>query len=216
MRPRATTSTDQGTGTGDSARASSEEHIDGDVAMGRDSADDNSAGHPNPSGSDSRRRITAKREPRGVRVEQSSTTEQTVPRRLFGKTTRQGHAVAVATQEALDGSREKTMRIANVENNALSWVSISSGGALDRTHCDLSARAARGEMKHIIGSSEPDVIIGSDKDRHRVCRKKNKDHMEFLCDLYEAHVARGRYFVHELTSEVNSGMRCVAKIMATP
>ena len=41
-----------------------------------------------------------------------------VPRRLFGKTTPQGHAVAVTTQEALDGSREKTMTIANVENNA--------------------------------------------------------------------------------------------------
>ena len=37
-----------------------------------------------------------------------------------------------------------------------------------------------------------------------------------LCELYEAQVARGRYFVHELTSEVNSGMKCVAKIMAMP
>ena len=69
-------------------------------------------------------------------------------------------------------------------------------------------------MRHIIGSSEPQVIIGSDKDRIRECRKKDKDHIEFLCELYEAQVARGRYFVHELTSEVNSGMRCVAKIMA--
>ena len=38
--------------------------------------------------------------------------------------------------------------------------------------------------------------------------------MEFLCELYEAQAARGRYFVHELTSEVNSRMRCVAKIMS--
>ena len=38
--------------------------------------------------------------------------------------------------------------------------------------------------------------------------------MEFLCDLYEAQAARGRYFVHELTSEMNSRMKCVAKIMA--
>ena len=76
--------TDQGTGTSDAARANSEEHIDGDVAMGGDSADDNSARQPTPSGSDSRRRITAKRETREVRVEQSSTTEQHVPRRLFG------------------------------------------------------------------------------------------------------------------------------------
>ena len=62
--------------------------------------------------------------------------------------TSQGHADAVTTQETLDGSREKTMRIANVENNALNWVSISSGGALDMTHCDFSARAARDEMRH--------------------------------------------------------------------
>ena len=117
-----------------------------------------------PSGSDSRRRITAKREPREVRVEQPDTTEQHVPRRLFGKTTPQGHAVAVTTQEALDGSRGETMRIANAENNAVNWVSIS---------------------RHIIGSSEPDVIIGSDKDRNRGCRKKDKDHIEFLCELYE-------------------------------
>ena len=128
---------------------------------GGDSADDNSAGHPNPSGSDSRRRITAKREPREVRVDQSCTTEQHVPRSLSGKTTPQGHAVAVTTQEALDGSREQTMRIANVENKALNWVSISSGGALVMTHCDFSARAARDEMRYFIGSSEPDARIGT-------------------------------------------------------
>ena len=29
-------------------------------------------------------------------------------------------------------------------------------------------------------------------------------------------LARGRYFVHELTSEVNSRMKCVTKIMAMP
>ena len=106
----------------------------------------------------------------------------------------------MTTQEALDGSREKTMRIANVDNNSLNWVSISSGGALDMTHCDFSARAARDKMRHIIGSSEPDVIIGSDKDRNLGCRKKDKDHIVFLCELYEAQVAPGRYFVHELTT----------------
>ena len=112
----------------------------------------------NPSGSDSKRRITAKRDTREVRVEQSSTTEQHVPRRLLGKTAPQGRAVAVTTQEALDGSREKTMRV---------------GGALDMTHCDFIARAARDELRHITGS-EPDVIIGSDKDRNRGCREKDK------------------------------------------
>ena len=75
------------------------------------------------------------------------------------------------------GSRVKTVRIANVENNALNFVSISSGGALDTTHCDFSARAAWDEMRHIIASSEADVIIGSDKDRNRGCRKKDKDHI---------------------------------------
>ena len=146
------------------------------MAMEWDSGDGSSAGQPSPSGSDSRRRITAKCEPREVRVEQPSTTEQHVPRRLFGKTTPQGHAVAVTTQEALDGSREKTMRIANVKNSALHWVSISSAGALDMTHCDFSVKPARDEMRHTIGSSEPDVI-GSDRDQNRRCRKKDKDHM---------------------------------------
>ena len=40
--------------------------------------------------------------------------------------------------------------------------------------------------------------------------------MEFLCEMHEAQVARGRYFVHELTSEVDSRMKCVMKIMAMP
>ena len=70
------------------------------------------------------------------------------------------------------------MRIANVENSALNWVSISSAGALDLTHCDFSVKSARDEMRHIIGSSEPDVIIGSDRDQNRECRKKDKDHID--------------------------------------
>ena len=45
-------------------RASSSEDIGGDVAMREDSVDENSARHPSSSGSDSRRRITTKREPR--------------------------------------------------------------------------------------------------------------------------------------------------------
>ena len=104
------------------------------------------------------------------------------------------------------------MRIANVENKTLNWVSISSARALDMTHCNFSVRSARDEMRLVIGSSESDVIIGSDKDQNRECRKKDKD-MEFLCELYEASAARNRHFVHELTSEVNSRMQCVAKIM---
>ena len=75
--------------------------------------------------------------------------------------------MAVTTQEALDGSCEKTMRIANVENSALNWVSISSAGEHDVTRCGFSAKSARDEVRHVIGSSEPDVIIGSDMDQSR-------------------------------------------------
>ena len=109
----------------------------------------------------SRWRIMTKREPREARDEQSTVTRQHVLRRMSGKTTPQGHAVAVTTPEALDGFREKTMRVANIENNSLNWVSISSAGALDMTNCDFSEKRARDEIRHIIGSSEPDVIIGS-------------------------------------------------------
>ena len=82
--------------------------------------------------------------------------------------------------------------------------------------CDFSARSARNEMRHIIASSEPNVIIESEKDENRWCRKKDKDHMEFLCLWHEAQVVRGRYFVHDLTSEVNSRMMCVTTITAMP
>ena len=172
--PSAISIADQGTGTSDEARAGSEEHNDDDVAMDGDGTDDDSARQPNPSGSDSRRKITTKRESREVRVEQSGTAEQHVPRRLFGKTTLQGLAVAVITQEALDGSREKTARIANVKYSALNWVAISSAGALDMTHYDFSGRPAQDETRHVIGSSELDVIIGSARDRNRECRNEEQ------------------------------------------
>ena len=84
------------------------------------------------------------------------------------------------------------------------------------TNCDFSERRALNEMIHIIGSSELDVIIGSDKDRNRGCEKKDKDHLEFLCELYEAQAAQGRYFLHELTAEASSRMKCMGKIMAMP
>ena len=89
---------------------------------------------------------------------------------------------------ATDHGEIETMRIANVENNTLKWVSISSAGALDMTLCDFSVRSARDEMRHIVGSSELDVVVGSDKEQNTGCKKKD----------------RGRFFVHELTSEVNS------------
>ena len=194
-------------------RTSSDDDIGDDVVMRADNADENRANHPSSSGSDSRRRITTKGEPREVRDAQTSVTERDVPRRISVNTTLSEHPVAVTTQEALDGYREKTMRVANVENNTLNWVSISRPGALDMTHCDFSVRSARDEMRHIIGSSEPDVIIGFDKDQNQGCRKKGKDHLEFLCELYEAQAAYGRCFVRELTSEVNSTMKCVTRIM---
>ena len=45
---------------------------------------------------------------------------------------------------------------------------------------------------------------------NRRYRKKNKDHMKLLFELYEAQVA------HELTSEVDSRMKCVTKIWPCP
>ena len=108
------------------------------------------------------------------------------------------------------------MRIASVEHNTLNWVSSSSARALDMTNCDFSVRSARDEMKHIIGSSEPDVIIGSVKDQNRRYKRNDKNHMEFLCELHKAQAACGRHFVHEQTSVVNSRMRCVTRIVAMP
>ena len=115
-------------------------------------------------------RITTKRGPREARDEQSAVTGQHVPTRMSEKTTPQGHAVAVTTQEASDASRDKATRVANIENNSLNWVSISSAGALGMTNCDFSERRVRDEMRHIIGSSEPDVIIGSKEDVRRRTR----------------------------------------------
>ena len=82
------------------------------------------------------------------------------------------------------------MRVANIENNSLNWVTIPSAGAVDMTNCDFSERRARDEMRHISGSSEPDVIFGSDKDRNRGCKKKDLDQIEFLCGLSEAQAAQ--------------------------
>ena len=90
-------------------------------------------------------------------------TEQHLPRRILGKTTLQEHAVAVTTQEVLD-----------VEENTLNWVSISSSGALDMPLCDFSVRSARDELRHAVGSSEPDVIIVADKDQIKGCKNKTK------------------------------------------
>ena len=159
-------------------------------------------------------KITTKREPREARDEQSAVTGLHVPRWMSRKTTPQGPCGCCHHARGIGRSREKTMRVANIENNSLNWVSISSAGALDMTNCDFTERRARDEMRHIIGSSEPDVIIGSDKDRNRGCQKKDKNHVEFLCELYEAQAAQGRYFVHELTSEASSRMKCMGKIMA--
>ena len=176
--------------------------------MEEENADERSAGDSNPSGPDSKRRIMTKSEPREARDEQSTVTGQHVPRRMSGKTTPQGHAVAVTTQEALDGSREKNMRVANVENNSLKlkWVSISSAGAVDMTNCDFSVRWARDEMRQSLGLTR----------KNRGCKKKDKDHIEFLCELYEAQAAQERYFVHELSSEASSRIKCVVKILAMP
>ena len=108
-------------------------------------------------------------------------------------------------RERTDANRDK------LKPSTSGTASISSAWALDMTHCDFSVKSARDEMRHIIGSSEPDVIIGSDRDQNRECRKKDKDHDKFLCEL-----SRGRHFVLKPTSEVNSRRRCMAKVMAMP
>ena len=91
-----TASNDPNTGTGDVTggmragpaqdvtRVSREDDIGGDVVT-EDSADENSARHTSFSGSISRRRITTKREPREVRDEQTSTSEQHVPEKDLGE-----------------------------------------------------------------------------------------------------------------------------------
>ena len=86
-RPSTITGTAQDTGTTNvtgemrpelaqgMTQPTSSDDTGGGVAMEGETGDQSSAGHSNPSGPDSRRRITTKREPREVRDEQSSTTE---------------------------------------------------------------------------------------------------------------------------------------------
>ena len=92
--PSVTASTDQDTSTGDVTRdvrtglaqdvtrTSSSDDNGEDVVMREDNAGENRAEHPY--WSDSRKRITTKREPREVRDEQTSITEPHVPRRISG------------------------------------------------------------------------------------------------------------------------------------
>ena len=56
-----------------------------DVAMEEENAGERSAGDSKPSGPDSRRRITTKREPREARDEQPTVAGQHVPRRMSGE-----------------------------------------------------------------------------------------------------------------------------------
>ena len=98
-------------------RISSTDDTGDDVVTREHNADENRAEHPCSSGSDIRRRITTKREPREVTDQQTSISEQHVPIRISEKTTASEHTIAVTTQEAPDGHREKTMRIAIVEKH---------------------------------------------------------------------------------------------------
>ena len=91
-RPSTTTSTDQDTGTSnvtretrpelaqDMARPSSSDDTGGDVTMEGEMYLKVAQDTRTQSGPDNRRRITTKREPREARDEQSSATEQHVPR----------------------------------------------------------------------------------------------------------------------------------------
>ena len=91
------------------------------------------------------------------------------------------------------------------------------GGPESLAICRSSARSARDEMRHIVGSSESNVIIGSDKaSEQEMQREGQRSHGIACASCMKAQTARGRYFVHEPTSEVNSRMQCVAMIMAMP
>ena len=197
---------------------SSSDDTGDDVAMVEVNADERSAADSNPSGLDwtaeggSRQRENHGRQgmskqPLPVSASRGGCQGRRPRRAMRWLSPRKSHRT---------GPVRKPMRVANVDNNSLNLVLISPAGALDMANCDSSERRARDEMRHIIGSSEPDVIMGSDKDRNRGCMKKDKDHIEFLCELYEAQAAQGLYFVHELTSEASSRMKYVVKIMAMP
>ena len=109
MRPSTATRTAQDADTSDVTRGtgpelaqgviqpSSSYDTGGDVAKEGENADERSAGDSNPS----RTGQQTKREPREARDEQSTVTGQLVPRRMSGKTTPQGHAVAVTTQRGI-------------------------------------------------------------------------------------------------------------------
>ena len=60
------------------------------------------------------------------------------------------------------------------------------------------------------GTARPTSSLGPT----RGCRKKDTDHVELLCDLYEAQAACGRCIVHELSSVVNPRMKYMMKIIA--
>ena len=86
---------------------------------------------------------------------------------------RREQAVAVTTQEALDGSRENTMRIANVENSALNW-GVDFVNRCTRNDALQLQCSARDEMRHINGGSELDVIIGSDRDQNKGAERRTR------------------------------------------
>ena len=114
-------STDQNTGTADVTRevrtgptqdvtrTSSKDHIGGDVAMRRDSADDDSAGHPSLSeqtaGEEPQRKGNHVKSAMRKRASPSTTFQE--ESRKKKKTKLSEHPVAVTTREALDGTARK-------------------------------------------------------------------------------------------------------------
>ena len=80
-----------------------------------------------------------KADPAKLKVSRCATLNNVFQRRITGKTTPPEHADAVTTREALDGHREKTMRVASVENNTLSWVSRPPARLLDVTQSSEAA-----------------------------------------------------------------------------
>ena len=57
------------------------------------------------------------------------------------------HSSVVTTQQAVDGHREHTMKIAIVENKTWNSVSITLAGSLEVVHGDFSVMSVRDHMQ---------------------------------------------------------------------
>ena len=131
----------------DVTRTSTNNDAGDDVVTNGTQADEHRAEHLRSSVTDSSKKITTKCEPREVRDEQTSITEQHVPRRMSVKTTPSEHTVEVTTQEATDGYRGKNENLARREQH-IELGAKFIGSTLVTTNCGVSFRSERDEMRH--------------------------------------------------------------------